>query len=100
MDAILQQINKISGIIGSFVCEEDGRVLAHALPPTYDRNILQEAGAIVADSVIGVNSALGGLGTFDLRFSDGRILVKPVQKCYLLLLCEQKNKFTIAEYVS
>lgn len=90
MEVVLQQINKIQGIAGCFVCDEDGKLLGQALPPMYDEALLQEASGIIADSVVGVNAATGGVVSFDLRFSEGRIIVRPVQSSYLLLLCEQK----------
>ncbi len=90
MEVVLQQINKIQGIAGCFVCDEDGKLLGQALPPMYDEMLLQEASGIIADSVVGVNEATGGVVSFDLRFTEGRIIVRPMQSSYLLLLCEQK----------
>jgi predicted regulator of Ras-like GTPase activity (Roadblock/LC7/MglB family) len=90
MDSNLQQINKIPGVFGCFVCEEDGSVLMHALPPIYDKTIMQETGALLADGAVAINNAIGELGLLDLRYSNGRILIKPIQKRYLFLLCEQK----------
>lgn len=99
MDSNLQQINKIPGVFGSFVCEEDGSVMMHALPPIYDKAIMQEAGAVLVDGTFGINNAIGDLGLIDLRYSSGRILIKPFQKRYLFMLCEQKiniQLFTIS----
>ena len=90
MEVVLQQINKIQGVVGCFICDEDGKLLGKVLPPMYDDTLLQEAADIIADSVVGVNNATGGVTSFDLRFSEGRIIVRPVLNCYLLLLCEQK----------
>lgn len=90
MEVVLQQINKIQGVVGSFVCDDDGKLLGQALPPMYDSDLLQEAASIVSDSILGVNDATGGVSSLDLRYSEGRIIVRPAQNCYLLLLCEQK----------
>jgi len=90
MEVVLQQVNKIQGVVGSFVCDEDGKLLGQALPPMYDTELLQEVAGIVSDSVLGVNNVTGTVGSLDLRFSEGRIIVRPAQNCYLLLLCEQK----------
>lgn len=90
MEVVLQQINKIQGVAGCFVCDEDGKLLGQALPPMYDEALLQEASGIIADSVVGVSAATGEIVSFDLRFSEGRIIVRPVHSSYLLLLCEQK----------
>jgi len=90
MEVVLQQINKIQGIAGCFVCDADGKLLGQALPPMYDEALLQEAAGIISDSVVGVNAATGSVVSFDLRYSEGRIIVRPVHNNYLLLLCEQK----------
>jgi predicted regulator of Ras-like GTPase activity (Roadblock/LC7/MglB family) len=90
MEVVLQQINKIQGVVGSFVCDDDGKLLGQALPPMYDFELLQDAAGIIADSFVGVSNASGGVSALDLRYNEGRIIVRPVQNCYLLLLCEQK----------
>lgn len=87
---VLEQINKIQGVIGCFVCDGDGRLLGQALPLIYNEILVQEAAAIIADSVIGINDATGGGASFDLRFNIGRIIVRPIQNSYLLLLCKPK----------
>ncbi len=44
MEAILKDINAMSGVQGSFVCDEEGKTLARALPEIYDQERLAEAG--------------------------------------------------------
>lgn len=90
MEVVLEQINKIQGVTGSLLCDQDGKLLCRALPPAYDNKKLQEAADLIADSLIGINEATGGVSLLDLRFSNNRIIVKPLQGGYLLLVCEQK----------
>ena len=33
MQALLRQLNAVPGVVGTMVCDQDGRVLAHAFPP-------------------------------------------------------------------
>lgn len=95
MEAVLQQINKTQGIVGCFVCNEDGIILGHALPPMYNMNSLQEASSLIADSLSGMDEATGGCGSLDLRFSKYRIIVRTVQGGYLLVLCDHSINFQL-----
>lgn len=87
MDNVLQQINTVPGVIGSLVCGAAGEVVAHAFPPLFDLSILQGVAATVADPGTGVRNSAGAFDLVDLRYQDGRIVVKPLQEAFLLLLC-------------
>lgn len=87
MEAVLQQINAVPGVIGSLICGENGELAAHSFPPLFDGAILQNAADAVAESAVGLSSATGDVKIIDLRYDDARILVKPLQQSFLLLLC-------------
>lgn len=87
MEEILQQINAVPGVIGSLVCRGEGEIIARVFPPLFDSSILQGVASTVADPAGGVRSAAGALDLVDLRYNDGRIVVKPLDEAYLLLLC-------------
>jgi len=90
MEVVLEQINKIQGVYGSLLCNVDGKLLCRALSTAHDNKTLQEATDLIADSLIGINEATGGVSLLDLRFSNNRIIVKPLLGGYLVLICEQK----------
>lgn len=87
MQAVLTQINSMPGIVGSLVCDEDGRLTAQAFPPLFDAAMLDQAAAILADSTFGLQSATGAVDLLDLRYNEARIVVKPMPRSFLLLLC-------------
>ena len=87
MEAVLQQINGVPGVIGSLICTENGELAAHSFPPLFDEAILQSAADAAAESSAGLSSATGGTGMIDLRYDEGRILVKPIKRSFLLLFC-------------
>lgn len=87
MVEVLQQINTVPGVVGSLVCGDDGEVLAQAFPPLFDVSIIRDVSSAVADPGAGIRSAAGAFDLVDLRYSDGRIVVKPLADAYLLLLC-------------
>lgn len=89
MQTVLQQINAVPGVTGSFICDEEGRLTAHLFPAGYDSTILQGAAATLADSSVGLQSAAGEVEMLDLRYNEGRIIVKPLPNAFLLMVCNK-----------
>jgi len=87
MQAVLAQINAVPGIIGSMLCEEDGRLAAQLFPPLFDASMMTEAGLALADSALGLQSATGALEMIDMRYNDARIVVRTMPQSFLVLLC-------------
>ena len=90
MDAILQQLNAVPGVIGSLICGRDGATLACAFPPLFDTSIIERVSGDVADSAGGVRNAAASADLLDFRYGDGRVVVKPMQDAFVLLLCTRK----------
>jgi predicted regulator of Ras-like GTPase activity (Roadblock/LC7/MglB family) len=89
MEQVLQQINTLPGVVGSFVALADGRVAAAVFPPLFDQPIIEEAAGSLA--AIRERLQLGeSLDLLDLRYANGRILVKPLAGGLLLLLCAKE----------
>ncbi|GFO54027.1 hypothetical protein GMSM_10340 [Geomonas sp. Red276] len=89
MLAVMQQINSVPGVMGCFVCGDDGKVSEQAFPPLYDLPMLEEAALAITDCALAMEHSTGGLEFLDLRFNDVRVLVKTLTKSYLLLLCQK-----------
>ncbi len=87
MEGVLTQLNTVPGIVGSMVCDDTGHLAAQAFPPLFDAAMLEEAAAVLADSAFGLQSATGAVELLDLRYNEARIVVKPMQQSFLLLLC-------------
>ena len=88
MEAVLKEINALNGVIGSFVCDEEGQPLASALPDIYDPELLARAGRTAAQTITGLWMARQRrVGDLDLRFSDGRLIVKGLEGACLCILC-------------
>lgn len=86
MEQVLQQINTLPGVVGSLVTDADGRVAASVFPPLFDEPIIKEATGSLA--AISERLQLGdSLDLLDLRYANGRILVKPLAGGLLMLLC-------------
>ncbi len=90
MDEILQQLNAVPGVIGSLVCGRDGVAVACAFPPLFDTAIIDGVAAAVADSASGAHGATGPAELLDFRYAEGRVVIKPLQDAFVLLLCTKK----------
>ena len=87
MQAVLTQINSVPGIVGSMLCDEDGKLAAHVFPPLFDTSMMSEAAVALSDSALGLQGATGAVELIDLRYNDARIVVKTMPQSFLILLC-------------
>ena len=86
MKDILQHINSVDGVIGSALFSQKGEVLVHAFPALIDVASLKKAAALTLECSHGLQMEQT-LDLLDLRYSDGRILVKAFTGATLFLLC-------------
>ncbi len=87
MQALLSQLNSVPGVIGSLVCDDDGRLVAQAFPPTFDASRVHDAAALLSDRTAALEGAMGTVGLIDLRYAGARIVVKSMEGARLLFLC-------------
>jgi len=88
MDRILQDINRVVGVTGSFVCDGEGMVLARALPSVFDGATLSTVARIAAQTIAGLETARRRKVTdLDLVYGDGRLVVKNLGNGCLCILC-------------
>ncbi|HAL60977.1 MAG TPA: hypothetical protein DCP08_01040 [Chloroflexi bacterium] len=88
MDRILQDVNGVVGVTGSFACDGEGEVLARALPSVFDGATLSTVARIAAQTVAGLETARRRKVTdMDLVYGDGRLVVKNLGNGYLCILC-------------
>jgi len=87
VQAVLRQLNAVPGVIGSMVCDQDGQLLAHAFPPMLDVATIERAAAALGERTAALQTALGPVGTIDLRYASSRIIVKALGNVRVLFLC-------------
>jgi predicted regulator of Ras-like GTPase activity (Roadblock/LC7/MglB family) len=86
MQEILQNITGGDGVIGCAVFNENGSVVEQAFPPLIDASSLKAAAGLVMECVRGLQIAQT-LDILDLRYAEGRIIVKAFPGALLYLLC-------------
>jgi predicted regulator of Ras-like GTPase activity (Roadblock/LC7/MglB family) len=86
MQDILRHINSVEGVIGSAVFSSTGEVLAHAFPSLIDTATLKKTAGLALECTYGLQIEQA-LDMLDLRYAEGRILVKAFPGAMLCLLC-------------
>lgn len=87
MRAILEDLKTVPGVNGSFVCNDDGKVVERDLPGLFDDDLLDRVGGITTRVLTGLETA-GEVGDLDFTFEDGRLIVKSFATGSLCILCE------------
>jgi predicted regulator of Ras-like GTPase activity (Roadblock/LC7/MglB family) len=88
MQDILQHINSVEGVIGSAVFGEKGDVLNHAFPALIDAASITTAAGLALECAHGLQIAQT-LDILDLRYAEGRIILKTFSGAMLCLLCSK-----------
>lgn len=86
MQDVLRHINSVEGVIGSAVFSQKGDVLAHAFPALMDATSLKKASLLTLECSHGLQIS-ESLDILDMRYSDGRVVVKRFSGAMLFLLC-------------
>jgi len=88
MEDVLKEINELTGVRGSFICDGHGNVLSTAMPEAYDKEVKH-----IGREVFQVIALLQMLGedtdSLDFLFSDGRIVVNGLRDFSLIVFCER-----------
>ncbi len=90
-DAALQQLAAVPGVVGSFVFDAQGEVVASVFPPVFDVAGLKAlADRLSADAYFQEWTA-GESGALELRYRDGHVLVRSLDSAWLLVLCTAQS---------
>jgi hypothetical protein len=86
-ERLLEVLEDIEGVVGSFVIARGGQLLTHSMPKRFDLFDLQLSAVRVARVLAcgGANGLKTEDGVFD--FGEGRLLVREFVRGYLCVLC-------------
>jgi predicted regulator of Ras-like GTPase activity (Roadblock/LC7/MglB family) len=91
METILKDINAVVGVTGSFVCNDEGQIVARLMPNIFDDNLLSPVGRTIAQTIAGLKIAQRcKIGDIDLVYDEGRIIVKSIDEGCLCILCVKR----------
>jgi hypothetical protein len=85
---ILLHINGVEGVMGSFVFNEQGEVLAHALPAHIGAAAMKQIATLSLNCGRGLQSA-ETLKSLEFRYREGRLVIRPSSGVMLCILCNK-----------
>jgi predicted regulator of Ras-like GTPase activity (Roadblock/LC7/MglB family) len=78
MESLLSDVNAVVGVTGSFIADRKGKILARALPPTYDGAAVELVARTMMQTFTGLETARRRkVGDIDVVFKEGRLIMKP-----------------------
>jgi phosphate transport system substrate-binding protein len=89
MQALLEDVRSLPGVVGSMFCDRRRGLLARAFPREYDDASLQAVAAALGASVPRLAGLTGPVGVVDLRYRDARVVIRPEGDAALLVLCDR-----------
>jgi predicted regulator of Ras-like GTPase activity (Roadblock/LC7/MglB family) len=88
VERMLNDINAVVGVTGCFVCNDEGQVLASALPALFDEAILSTVSRTITQTIAGLaTTRRRKVGDIDLVYSQGRFIAKNLGEGCLCILC-------------
>jgi hypothetical protein len=87
MESILQEVNAVLGVIGSFVCLPDGKIAAQAVPEKYAVEDLNLAARVTSQTFQALALSGQHVSEAALLFSAGRLILKNFRGGTLVILC-------------
>ena len=85
-DSALQQLAAVPGVVGSLVFDEHGEVVASAFPPVFAPAGLRALARGLCSDGYYQQWMAGENGALELRYADGLVLVRTVDRSWLLVL--------------
>ena len=86
-EALLRQLGELPGVVGSLLAGLDGAVREQAFPAIFERQALEGLAATLARESRLPGWLAGEDAALDLRYVDGRVLVRSAGDALLLVLC-------------
>lgn len=87
MERILKDINTVVGVVGCYVCDNEGQVLASDMPELFDESILSSVGRIITQTLAGLAIARRRrVAEIDLIYDQTRFMAKNLGEACLCIL--------------
>lgn len=95
MKKSLAEINGVTGVRGSFICDNRGAVIAGDAPPGLDAETLGAIGREVVQMMVGLQSAGEPTGELDLQYERGGLVVRDLDTAILIVLCQMQTDLAL-----
>ena len=88
MNQCLKEINELEGVWGSFVCNNQAKVLASALPPSLNKSKVENIARHLVDLVSTGGETLQKLQEAVIYFQQKRLFLLDLQQAILVVICD------------
>jgi hypothetical protein len=83
----LKEINAIKGVWGYFICDNTGKILEREMPVVFMKHVGMMGKEVT--QVVGLLESLKrSPENLDLLFEDGRVMVRDLRNCTLVIFCD------------
>lgn len=101
MEAILQQIAMVPGVVGCFICNANGQPLAQSLSAVFNAALLKRSAEILAEIADDLQKQPDGQKLLDVSYDIGRFIIKQIPDGFLAIACkETTNAQLLAIYLN
>jgi predicted regulator of Ras-like GTPase activity (Roadblock/LC7/MglB family) len=85
--AALHQLAAVPGVVGGMVFDPAGGLVAAEFPPVFDRAALRQLAKQLSSDGYFQDWLAGDQATLEMRYADGRVIVRSLAGTWLLVLC-------------
>ncbi len=95
MEKILAEINAVTGVKGSFICGNQGKVLARVMPVSIDATMLDSIGRQVIKLMAALDRAGGTMNEIDFTCNRGCVVARDMGEVILIVLGESHTEMAL-----
>jgi hypothetical protein len=77
MQALLEDMNSLPGVVGSLFCDAKQGVLCRSFPPSFEDTALSAVAAALSAATPELRGVTGAFGVLDMRYREARVVVRP-----------------------
>ncbi len=88
MNQGLKEINELEGVWGSFVCNNQAKVLASALPPSLNKSNVENIARHLVEVVSTGGETIQKLQEVVIYFQQRRLFILDLQQAILVVICD------------
>lgn len=89
MDALLQEITSLPGILGCFVYSGERKIVSSTMPPIFKKNNISTIANLLARTVQIGRMAELSIEEIEIKYHESLLMVRPFsKKALLVLICE------------
>ncbi len=88
MNQGLKEINELEGVWGSFICNNQAKILASALPTSLNKSNVENIARHLVDMVSTGSETIQELQEVVIYFQQRRLFILDLQQAILVVICD------------